>query len=146
MPRRVHLWAVLTALLLAGIEARAQFKPAASPYQQQPSDGPGPGPQVPYGNGQDAGDDPEAAADEQHGVARLSVLLGEVGIRRGDTSEVVAAAVNAPLQKGDGVQTSGSGAAEIQIDSANVVRVAESSEIGFSDLQFRRAQIQLNAG
>jgi len=144
MPRAVHFRTILiTAVLFAGIEGRAQFK-TASQTEQQP--GYPPGAQLPYGNGQEPADDPEAAADQQHGVARLSVLLGEVGIRRGDTSEVVAAAVNAPLQKGDGVQTSATGAAEIQIDAANVVRVAENSEIGFSDLQFRRAQIQLNAG
>ncbi len=134
----------MAAVLLAGTAGRAQFKPATQPYGQTAYN-PG-AQQASYGNGQEPMDDPEAAGDEQHGVARLSVQLGEVGIRRGDTSEVVAAAVNAPLQKGDGVQTSGSGAAEIQIDSANVIRVAENSEIGFSDLQFRRAQIQLNAG
>src|SRR3954451_3852396 len=142
MFRRVHLWAVLAALLLAGIEARAQFKPVAPPYQQQPSDGPGAGQQIPYGNGQGPGDDPEAAADQQHGVARLSILLGEVGIRRGDTSDVVAAIANAPLQQGDSVQTSATGAAEVQIDAANVIRVAENSEIRFSNLEFRRVQIQ----
>src|SRR4051812_6161879 len=143
MLRTVHIRTILiTAIVLAGIEGRAQFKPASQLSEPVYTGGA----QIPYGNAQEPPDDPEAAADEQHGVARLSVVLGEVGIRRGDTSEVVAAAVNAPLQKGDGVQTSSTGAAEIQIDAANVVRVAENSEIGFSDLQFRRAQIQLNAG
>ena len=145
MPRKLHLWAALIAVTLTGTEVLAQFKPASEPYGQA-----GPYPagaqQDVYGGTAAAGDDPEAVADQQHGVARLSVMLGEVGIRRGDTFEVVAAVVNAPLQKGDSVQTSATGAAEVEIDGANVVRVAENSEIGFSDLQFRRAQIQLTAG
>ncbi|MFL6417717.1 MAG: DUF6600 domain-containing protein [Bryobacteraceae bacterium] len=143
MPRAPHLWTVLAAFLALAVDTRGQFKPAPPPYSQTDY---GPAAQVPYGDGEAPSDDPEAAEDQQHGVARLSVLLGEVGVRRGDTSELVAAAVNAPLQKGDGVQTATTGAAEIQVDSANVVRVAENSEIGFSDLQLQRVQIQLNAG
>lgn len=143
MPRSVHLWAAVCAVLFAGIDGRAQFKPAPQTYGQPayPTAA-----QLPPGNGQQPLDDPEAATDEQHGVARLSVVLGQVGIRRGDTSEVVAAISNAPLERGDSVQTSATGAAEVQLDGANVIRVAENSEIGFSDLQFRRAQIQLTAG
>ena len=145
MPRKLHFWAVLLAVTLAGTEVVAQFKPASDPYGQGGAYPPAPQ-QDAYGGTGAGGDDPEAAADQQHGVARLSVILGEVGIRRGDTSEVVAAVVNAPLQKGDSVQTSATGAAEVQIDGANVVRVAENSEIAFSDLQFHRVQIQLTAG
>ncbi len=145
MPRSVHLWVALTAALLTGIEGRAQFKPAPPSYQQQ-QPAYSPAAQITPPNGQESLEDPEAPADQQHGVARLSVVLGEVGIRRGDTSEVVAAIPNAPLQKGDSVQTSPTGAAEVQLDGANVIRIAENSEIGFSDLQFRRAQIQLTAG
>lgn len=143
MPRAVYLRTILIAVLFGGLEAHAQFKPATQPY---PPPTYTPGVQAPYGGTPEPGDDPEAAADQQHGVARLSVILGEVGIRRGDTSEVVAAVVNAPLEKGDGVQTSATGAAEVQFDAANVIRIAENSEIGFSDLQFRRVQVQLNAG
>src|SRR5205085_1192162 len=140
---RVHIGAVVLAILFTSFEAHAQFKPAPQPDGQP---GYPAGAQQPYGNGQEPLEDPEAVADQQHGVARLSVILGEVGIRRGDTSEVIAAVPNAPLQKGDSVQTSRTGAAEVQIDGANVIRIAENSEIGFSDLQFRRAQIQLSAG
>ena len=144
MPRKVHFGAMLLALLFATVQGHAQFKPAPQPYGQPAYSGAAQ--PDPYGGGQEPMDDPQAAADQQHGVARLSVLLGEVGIRRGDTSELIAAVPNAPLQKGDSVQTSRTGAAEVEIDAANVVRVAENSEIGFSDLQFRRVQIQLTAG
>src|SRR4051794_17023735 len=102
MPDRVHLWAILLPILLAGVEGHAQFKPATQGSGQAAY--PGAAVQDPYGTGQEP-DDPEAAADQQHGVARISVILGQVGIRRGDTSEVVAAVTNAPVQKGDGVQT-----------------------------------------
>ncbi|MFL6449052.1 MAG: DUF6600 domain-containing protein [Bryobacteraceae bacterium] len=141
---RVHLGVIFAAVLFASVDAHAQFKPAPQAYGQPSYSGPVQ--PDPYSNAQEGVDDPEASGDQQHGVARLSVTLGDVGIRRGDTSEVIAAVANAPLQRGDGVQTSRTGAAEIQIDGANVVRVAENSEIGFSDLQVGRVQMQLTAG
>ncbi|MBV9085390.1 MAG: hypothetical protein JOZ62_22160, partial [Acidobacteriaceae bacterium] len=39
----------------------------------------------------------DVAADRQHGVGRLSIVQGEVDVRRGDSRELVAAAVNAPV-------------------------------------------------
>ena len=51
----------------------------------------------------DEGDDPE------HGVARISLLSGDVTVQRGDTGEVVAGELNAPLVALDHVLT-GAGA------------------------------------
>ena len=39
--------------------------------------------------------------DPEHGVARISVIAGDVSIQRGDSDERSAAAVNAPLVSGD---------------------------------------------
>src|ERR1700694_3223721 len=41
------------------------------------------------------------ADDQQRGVARISLVNGEVSVRRGDSGEWVAAVVNAPLMTED---------------------------------------------
>ncbi|MEI9813365.1 MAG: hypothetical protein WDO18_12300 [Acidobacteriota bacterium] len=65
----------------------------------------------------DDGDDPD------HGVARLSLLSGDVTVRRGDTGEVVAAELNAPLVALDHVLTGSGSRAEVQLDWANMIPV-----------------------
>src|SRR5579884_606884 len=57
--------------------------------------------------------------DQQHGVARLSIVQGDVNVRRGDNGELVAAIVNAPLMAQDHVQTAPGSRAEVQLDYAN---------------------------
>jgi FecR protein len=86
------------------------------------------------------------AADQQHGVARLSIVQGDVNVRRGDNGELVAAIVNAPLMAQDHVQTAPGSRAEVQLDYANLLRLAPNTDIGFADLEYRHYQIQLAAG
>ena len=80
------------------------------------------------------------------GVARLSVLNGEVSIRRGDSGDLVAAAVNAPLVVQDRVLTGPSSRAELQFDWANMIRIGAASEVRLSELEYRRYQIQIALG
>ena len=87
--------------------------------------------------------DPE---DRNHGVARVSLLNGDVSVRRGDSGDFVAAALNAPLLTLDAVQTGPSSRAEIQFDTANRLRFANDTEARFSQLTGDRAQIQLARG
>lgn len=108
------------ALLLAGTIAWAQ---------EPPPEG---GPDTPPGPGR--------------GIARISLMNGEVSVRRGDQGEVSAAAVNAPLGSGDTLLTSSAARAELQFDSANVLRVAANSEVRMGDLQYRRNQVQVAQG
>src|SRR6185312_15874696 len=65
----------------------------------------------------------ESGDDPSHSVARISVIQGEVNVQRGDSGEVVAAALNAPLQAQDHLQTADGSRAEIQFDSSNMVRL-----------------------
>src|SRR5262245_52818461 len=67
---------------------------------------------------QESGDAPE------HGVARISVMSGDVTVRRGDSGEDIAAEVNAPLVALDHVFTNRDSRAELQFDSANFLRLA----------------------
>lgn len=88
---------------------------------------------------------PESERPER-GVARISVINGDVSVQRGDSGDVVAAAINAPLVALDRVSTGPGSRAEIQFDSANMLRVGPNSEIQLSELQYGRYQIQVARG
>lgn len=129
------------------------------PYPQNPySQGPYPQgsyPQAPYS--QPAGqyppgqypqnaNAPDTAGDEQHGVARISIVQGDVNLKRGDNGELVAAVMNAPLMAQDHLQTSQGSRAEVELDYGNLIRLAPNTDVGFADLEYHRYQIQLGAG
>jgi hypothetical protein len=79
-------------------------------------------------------------------VARISVINGEVSVRRGDTGDWVAAALNAPVVVEDRLTTGTGSRAEVQFDWANMIRLASSSEIRFSELEYHRYQVQVARG
>jgi len=80
------------------------------------------------------------------GVARISVIDGDVSVRRGDTGDWVAAALNAPLVAEDRLGTGTASRAEVQLDWSNMIRVASSSEIRLSELEYHRYQVQVARG
>jgi hypothetical protein len=131
---RLTKWRILggAALSALGVAAWSQAQP---PYSQP----------YPYTQQQGAqSEDPADAAE--HGVARISLVQGNVSVVRGDSSDAVAAGVNAPLVTGDRVVTTGNSRAEVQFDPANLVRVAPDSDVRMSDLQYRRYQVQVGQG
>ncbi len=87
--------------------------------------------------------DPE---DRSHGVARISLLNGDVSVRRGDSGDQVAAAINAPLLAQDALIVGQASRAELQFDTANRVRFANDTEIRISQLTFDRFQVQIARG
>ncbi|MGI8743273.1 MAG: DUF6600 domain-containing protein [Bryobacteraceae bacterium] len=100
-----------------------------------------------YRPGPDQGDPSLGAEnDPAHGVARISLLNGEVSVRRGDSGDVVAAAMNAPLVTQDRILTSSSSRAEVQFDSANLLRIGSNSEVRLNDVEYTRFQVQLAIG
>lgn len=68
------------------------------------------------------------------GVARISLINGDVSVRRGDSGDWIAAALNAPLVISDHVVTGPSSRTEIQFDYANILRLAANAEVGLSGL------------
>ncbi len=86
------------------------------------------------------------AQDAGRGVARLSLMNGDVSIRRGDSGDQIAAALNAPLVVTDRVYTGPSSRAELQFDYANFLRLASNAEVRLSELIEGRYQIQMAAG
>ena len=110
-------------------------------------DGPGDMQGPPAGAGPMGPGDPNAGAyDPSHGVARISLIEGNVGVGRGDTGETVAAAMNAPLMAHDRLLTGSQSRAEIQLDHGDILRVDQQSEVRFNDLEFGRYQAQLAIG
>ena len=93
-----------------------------------------------------AQNDPDGQYEPGRAVARISALNGEVSVRRGDSGEVVAATVNAPLMAEDRLLTSSSSRAEVELDAANVLRVAPNSEVRFAAMDIKSFQIQVATG
>src|SRR3989442_11447036 len=61
------------------------------------------------------------AEEPTSGVARVSLINGDVSTMRGDSGEWVASTVNAPLVTGDKVSTGARSRAEIELDYANIL-------------------------
>jgi len=80
------------------------------------------------------------------GVARVSFMNGNVSVRRGDSGDMVAAILNAPLAAGDRVVTADGARAEVQLDSANLIRLGPATEVRFSELQYSRFHMQIATG
>jgi hypothetical protein len=100
---------------------------------------------------QDYPPQPQGPAEEEpagpgRGVARISIINGEVSVRRGNSGEVTAAAVNAPLLSGDTLLTGSNARAELQFDASSMVRIAANSEVRMGDLQYHHNQIQVALG
>lgn len=81
-----------------------------------------------------------------HGVARLSFVQGNVSIQHGDQGDLSGAVVNAPLVAADQVMTGDGGRAEIQFDGENMIRLAPSTQVRLSELQFKQYQVQIAEG
>ncbi|MGH9657356.1 MAG: DUF6600 domain-containing protein, partial [Bryobacteraceae bacterium] len=83
---------------------------------------------------------------ENRGVARVSILNGDVSVRRGDSGDWVAAALNAPLVANDRVLTGPGSRAEVQFDHANMIRMASNAELRLAELGYRRYLLQIARG
>lgn len=106
-------------LLLAGLLTMLPLAVWADP---DPDDGPGPG------------------------VARISLINGDVSVRRSDSGDWVAAAVNAPLLAPDSVLVGPGSRAEVQLDWANLIRLAANTEARFATIEHRRFRIEVARG
>ena len=80
------------------------------------------------------------------GVARISLINGDVSLRRGDAGEVVAAAMNSPMMVGDAILTGQQSRAEVQFDYANMIRLGAMADVRLSELEFHRYMLQIASG
>ncbi|MBI4165199.1 MAG: FecR domain-containing protein, partial [Acidobacteria bacterium] len=88
----------------------------------------------------------EQDQDSDTGVARVSLIRGDVTVTRGDSGDQVATSVNSPLVRGDKIVTGEKSQTEIQLDHSNIIRLAPSSEIRIADLTRSVIQIQVAQG
>jgi hypothetical protein len=88
----------------------------------------------------------QTADDLQRGVARISSMDGDVSVRRGDSGDWVAGIVNAPLLAGDYISTGPNSRAEVQFDSANLLRLGGIGEIHLTTLEADRYQLEMARG
>jgi len=91
----------------------------------------------------------EAAQGQEEpapGVGRVSLIHGDVSTRRGDSGDASAAAINAPLVRGDQISTGARSRAEVELDHANVLRLDQRAEAKLADLTRTRIQLQVSQG
>jgi hypothetical protein len=84
--------------------------------------------------------------DLKRGVARISLMNGDVSVRRGDSGDWVAGVINAPLLTADQISTGPNSRAEVQFDSANMLRIGGNAEMHLAQLEDRRYQMELARG
>ena len=80
------------------------------------------------------------------GVARISLVNGDIAVRRGDSGDSVAATVNMAVVEGDAVQSTGASRAEIQLDQGNIVRIGGDTEIELLELASKQFRASLAGG
>src|SRR5580765_1581750 len=87
-----------------------------------------------------------AQVDVSPGVARVSLIRGEVSTQRGDSGDWAAAALNQPVVTGDRVSTGADSRAELQLDFANILRLADNSQATIANLSNNQMQVQIGQG
>ena len=124
---------------------QAPAPPDAQPNYSQPSNGqmgypqPGDAPNTESNDGQPNDAEPteaqpggptgEAPAQTDQGVARISLIHGDVSTQRGDSGDWSAATLNQPAMTGDKVSTGDNSRAELQLDFANILRLGPNSQV-----------------
>jgi len=87
-----------------------------------------------------------APEDLVRGVARISLMDGEVSVRRGDSGEWVAGVINAPLMTDDRIATGPNSRAEVQFDAANILRIGGNAEIHLALLENGKYHLEIARG
>ena len=104
----------------------------AQPRQEQ-------GPVQPQGQEQ-------AQAEPASSVARISLTHGDVSTQRGDSGDWATAALNQPMVSSDKISTGVNSRAEVQLDSANILRLGDSTLASIAGLTRNQIQVQLDRG
>src|SRR2546427_5143121 len=86
------------------------------------------------------------ADDSKRGVARISLMNGDVNVRRGDSGDWVAGVINAPLMTDDRIATGPSSRTEIEFDASNAIRLGANSEVRLAQLEYGCYQMELARG
>jgi FecR protein len=120
----------------------------AQPSDAQPSDAPAGDAtnQAPPVEAQPGGPTGEEPAKTDLGVARISMIHGDVSTQRGDSGDWSAATLNQPVMGGDKVSTGDNARTELQFDYANIFRLGANTKATIATLTRKDIQIQLAQG
>lgn len=91
-------------------------------------------------------DDYEDDYDVKARVVRISLLNGEVTLKRSDSEEWENARLNYPLVEGDSIRTDSESHAEVQIDSKNFLRLGANSILKIVTLRDEGIALSLSEG
>ena len=127
----------LLASAASPLLAQDQSQDQSDPYAPYDSPGPAPSP------GQSA---PPESNQTATGMARLSFIHGDVSVQRGDNADWEAGTLNTPIAVGDRVSVGSGGRAEIQLDYANVLRLAVGGLAKLAALSRENIQVQIGQG
>jgi hypothetical protein len=106
----------------------------AQPSEAQPSEA------------QPGGPSGEEPAKGELGVARISLIHGDVSTRRGDSGDWSAATLNQPVMGGDKISTGDGARTELELDFANIFRLGPNSKANIATFTHKDIQIQLSQG
>jgi hypothetical protein len=102
--------------------------------------------QAPPTEAQPGGPSGEEPAKTDLGVARVSMIHGDVSTQRGDSGDWSAATLNQPVMGGDKISTGDNARTELQFDFANIVRFGANSKANIATLTRKDIQVQLSQG
>src|SRR5258706_6282739 len=88
----------------------------------------------------------QSAQNSDTGVARISLIHGDVSTQRGDSGDWGNATLNSPVVSGDRVSTGAGARTEVQLDYANILRLDQNTEANVTGLSRTQIQIQLARG
>jgi len=120
-------------------QADASQNPYPQDQASEPSDS-----QLP--EAQPGGPTGEGPAKTDQGVARVSLIHGDVSTQRGDSGDWSAATLNQPVMAGDKVSTGDNARTELQLDYANILRLGAGSKVNIANLTHKNIQVQLSQG
>lgn len=100
----------------------------------------------PMEEAQPGGPSGEEPAKTDLGVARISLIHGDVSTQRGDSGDWSAAVLNQPVMGGDKVSTGDNARAELQLDFANALRLGANTKANIATFTQKDIQIQLSQG
>ena len=85
-------------------------------------------------------------AEPTSGVARISLIHGDVSTQRGDSGDWATAALNQPMVSSDKISTGVSSRAEVQLDHGNILRLGDNTQASVAGLSRTQIQIQVERG
>ena len=133
----------------APMEVGQEQAPEAQPSVPL-SDGSQPGATQPNSSqppeAQPGGPSGEGPAKTDMGVARVSLIHGDVSTQRGDSGDWSAATLNQPVMGGDKISTGDNARTELQLDFANILRLGPNSKANIATFTQKDIQIQLGQG